>query len=1207
MNNNNNNLSNINFKNIQNNENNLNNGKKRTLKNKNKNKDDKNNNKLSKKINNILIIENNKKNNKKNNENEKNKIISKNTYYPSIHDKNFNKKIYNHLLFKKYKYPNVSELFNNLLKSYENNKDMSDKTKLNLESIFKLSLSQKFLRNFMSPYSPFNGVFIIHGTGVGKTCTAITIAEQIKNNIVNNNKLIHIIRSDEFKRQIFEIDKVKNNKIDFQCTGNEYIKNEKYDNLVNDCIDGNVSSCELLEKNVNKDLKKIYNFTTPRTWANNIKNLLERRIKNKDTNEKNNIIKKIIERLFNDSVLIIDEVHNLRDSDSDSEKIVPPILNMVLKYSKNLKLIMLSATPMFDKPQNIVSLLNYLLLNDNRKPIKENEIFDMEGGLKKDGDKKLINISRGYISYLRGNNPFEFPIRISAKYNIPKKMVDLNKYPKKDIYNRDISTKIKYLDLVDCPFNKNQKEIFNMYKKKNINNNEKNESIVKKDDDFYLEPSVAHSNELQMSNFIYKSFDESYGNIKNTYGDIGFNTTFKKLGSNYTYKFINPDDYKKFTLPEIKNWGTKIGSLLENIEKSNGPVFVYTFFTASGVLPLAMALEMAGYKRYKMHSTPLLEDPNKSKDYKGDYIIYTGNEKLSSNAELFFNKRQAMIKDKNVKIVIGSSKASEGLNLFGFREVHILDPWHNLSLIEQSIGRVIRKGSHNHLPPRDRNVSVYMYASTLENNETIDLKIYKIAEDKMIKTSKIESILKRNAIDCQLNLNINMQNQKNFNKKIPIITSHNKNVEIDLSDQPFTKNCLYSKNCNYKCIGFDETTNKINEEKNTNNKISYLMKNIDKDSNEYKQLIINILKNHFNININYLTSYLDIDKKNNELEFKILYSTIENLVNSEETFKDFYGRVGYAKLDGDFLRFIPIKSVQPNVSLQYQHSNIGVDVEKVDYLELINEKNKKLKKLQEFKKVNYIEILNGYQTNLGSIINNNIKNMKSNYDRLEEEIIFLTFHKLIYENKKVILENIIKKIINKEILVEFEIKLLNCIKLYLINNKYNLSYLKLDLSLNASIQKTLDTIRNNILGFIIQKKDKLIFFRYDENENKFIENNIFLKNIIEINKFNSQLTNNNKLYGYLSYDSSTKYASFKIVDLIQKGIKKSVTGFKCVNSSIQIIKKYILSIDKNYSKTNLLEQKNIFCNDFELLLMKKNNTDSKVWYYTAEHYSIIFN
>ena len=188
-------------------------------------------------------------------------MFGRKCHFPNINDKNFNKKIYNHPLFKKYKYPNVSDLFNNLLKSYENNKDINDKTKLNQESIFKLSLSQKFLRNFMSPYSPYNGVFIIHGTGVGKTCTAITIAENLKQYVKMNAKRIYIIRPDSFKEQLFEMEKVKKNEPQMQCTGTSYLEEVKRTNPVNEeylfeCVRGDTDACDRLHKNIKKEIEK---------------------------------------------------------------------------------------------------------------------------------------------------------------------------------------------------------------------------------------------------------------------------------------------------------------------------------------------------------------------------------------------------------------------------------------------------------------------------------------------------------------------------------------------------------------------------------------------------------------------------------------------------------------------------------------------------------------------------------------------------------------------------------------------------------------------------------------------------------------------------------------------------------------------------------------------------------------------------------------
>ena len=53
---------------------------------------------------------------------------------------------------------------------------------------FKLRPSQQFLKKYMSINTPYNGILIFHGVGVGKTCTAINIAEQFREKILSRIK-----------------------------------------------------------------------------------------------------------------------------------------------------------------------------------------------------------------------------------------------------------------------------------------------------------------------------------------------------------------------------------------------------------------------------------------------------------------------------------------------------------------------------------------------------------------------------------------------------------------------------------------------------------------------------------------------------------------------------------------------------------------------------------------------------------------------------------------------------------------------------------------------------------------------------------------------------------------------------------------------------------------------------------------------------------
>ena len=75
----------------------------------------------------------------------------------------------------------------------------------------------------------------------------------------------------------------------------------------------------------------------------------------------------------------------------------------------------------------ILSVENVHKLKCIHRDLKpDNILIDKEGHLKPTGQKLLINNTRGYVSFLRGSNPYEFPIRLSAKHNIPNDILNLN-------------------------------------------------------------------------------------------------------------------------------------------------------------------------------------------------------------------------------------------------------------------------------------------------------------------------------------------------------------------------------------------------------------------------------------------------------------------------------------------------------------------------------------------------------------------------------------------------------------------------------------------------------------------------------------------------------------------------------------------------------------------------------------------------------------
>ena len=101
-------------------------------------------------------------------------------FYPEITDSDFNEKIY---LKKEFRDTEIKE------KKQEYKKIEPKKVE------FMLEAHQIFLKNFISPDTPYNGILIFHGTGVGKTCSAISIAEGFKKTLKNINKKVLILTS----------------------------------------------------------------------------------------------------------------------------------------------------------------------------------------------------------------------------------------------------------------------------------------------------------------------------------------------------------------------------------------------------------------------------------------------------------------------------------------------------------------------------------------------------------------------------------------------------------------------------------------------------------------------------------------------------------------------------------------------------------------------------------------------------------------------------------------------------------------------------------------------------------------------------------------------------------------------------------------------------------------------------------------------------
>ena len=293
---------------------------------------------------------------------------------------------------------------------------------------FELAPHQLFVKNFLSSQTPYNSLLLYHQLGTGKTCSAIGICEEMRSYLkqVGIQKRIIIVASpnvqDNFRLQLFDQRKLK--LIDGlwnirACTGNNLIKEINPMNMKN-------MSKEKVISQINTLINTSYLFLGYDGFANYITKILN------FNNEKSNQAQEIrnLRAEFNGRLIVIDEVHNIRISEDNANKKVALYLMKLVKSVDNLRLLLLSATPMYNTYREIIWLLNLMNANDRRGQIDIKNVFDKMGNFKPGGEELLIRKATGYISYIRGENPYTFPFRVFPNIFSPTNTFMDNSYPK---------------------------------------------------------------------------------------------------------------------------------------------------------------------------------------------------------------------------------------------------------------------------------------------------------------------------------------------------------------------------------------------------------------------------------------------------------------------------------------------------------------------------------------------------------------------------------------------------------------------------------------------------------------------------------------------------------------------------------------------------------------------------------------------------------
>ena len=908
--------------------------------------------------------------------------------YPELNDPNFNIKIAKRKEFNDTKYDGTIY-------------DIKKQADILCNAKFELMPHQIFVKNFLSFQTPYNSLLLYNALGSGKTCSAIGIAEEYRSYMkqVGINQRIIVVASPNvqtnFRLQLFDerkLELIRNSAVDTglwnieSCVGNALIQEINPTQLKG-----------LTKEKVISQIKRIidtyYLFMGYGQLANFISNSLKEEVDIELSPEE---IRKIeirkIKKIFNNRLIIIDEVHN-----SSEDKQVGVSLMKVAKYAENMRFLLLSATPMFNSFKEIIWLVNLMNLNDKRAIIEYSDVFDKEGNflpqttspdgkVGEGGRELLVRKLTGYVSYVRGETPYTFPFRVYPTDFAKDHSLLETTYPKKQMNDAEIKEPMKYINVFTNHIGEYQEKgyqfMLKYMKQKSFDIYTKQGRLIEMPTFDNMESfgytllqaplealnivypnqyidSLKEANELEL-------FESGKEIIMNMIGKTGLaqimnsveeTQNFHKIRYNFDYK---PAVLKKygpiFHKDNIHLYSAKISQICERIRNSKGIVIVYSQYIDGGVVPIALALEEMGFSRYSsaQNTKNLFKSPrteqidaitmksrsefagNKEDFHPAKYVMITGDKAFSSTnaADIKYITNPNNSNGEQVKVVLISKAGAEGLDFKCIRQIHILEPWYNMNRIEQIIGRGVRNLSHCNLPFEERNVEIYLHTTLLDNGEeSADLYVYRFAEKKALQIGRITRLLKEVSVDCILNIG-----QNNFtvekiaelaaNQNIQINLSSKKTIDFKIGDKPFTDVCDYMENCSYTC-----SPNLMITEGDIV-KHTYNDSFVESNRARIVSRILQLFREH-----NVYTRKQLIDSINIVKQYPIeqIFSSLTYLIeNKNEYLIDKYGRLGNLTNKDLYYIFQPVEITDENASL-YERT-VPIDYKRKSiFLEYSNE------------------------------------------------------------------------------------------------------------------------------------------------------------------------------------------------------------------------------------------------------------------------------
>ncbi len=432
-------------------------------------------------------------------------------------------------------------------------------------------------------------------------------------------------------------------------------------------------------------------------------------------------------------VIIFDEIHGYVGEDTNGKTYKHDALyNISNIYARlkdgfpAMKIIALTATPIFDKTSEIGKIINLLR---PRIPFPTTQLEFAKWFIKNKTPAKPKNtllyryMTSGYVSYFKGGNP--------------------NGYP----YRRN--------HLMVHPISGYQAQLYESDLLRSFNNDTKN-GTKKKSFVTHISNLLCALPEIRINVITEKDQRLPYIRAHNMY--IKMQSIYNQTG--------RLEEVSKY----FKEHAVKLHVIAHIIMNTTGNVFVFSNYIARGLLPLAYYLMVNGFK--------LLDKDTVNTGHEKSFGIYSNEaskeEFLKLGPEEEYKKKlldlfsdPSNINGSKCRIILG--KIEEGISFKNVKSIHLCDPWWNESKLEQIIGRGIRYLSHSMLPLNQQYVDVYYHEAVNStypspnnefkapfNSRSIDQLMYSVAYKKSNIATAFEILTKETAIDYDLNAQGNL-------------------------------------------------------------------------------------------------------------------------------------------------------------------------------------------------------------------------------------------------------------------------------------------------------------------------------------------------------------------------------------------------------------------------------------------------------------------